>query len=80
MSLRRVAADLDRGWDDFLQGTRTPDNEEFAGEEFAGCMLAAPILRALAAELVSCNSNSRNKVPGAAPGWQGATRENIGHI
>ena len=51
MGLRRVAADLDRGWDDFLHGTRTPDKEEFAGEEFAGCMLAAPILRALAAEL-----------------------------
>ena len=50
MGLRRVAADRDRGWDDFMQG-RTPDNEEFAGEEFAGCMLAAPILRALAAEL-----------------------------
>ena len=49
--LRRVAADLDRAWDDFLYGTRTPDKEEFAGEEFAGCMLAAPILRALAAEL-----------------------------
>ena len=49
--LRRVAADLGRGWDDFLHGTRTPDKEEFAGEEFAGCMLAAPILRALAAEL-----------------------------
>ena len=49
--LRQVAADLDRGWDDFLHGTRAPDKEEFAGEEFAGCMLAAPILRALAAEL-----------------------------
>ena len=49
--LRRVAADLDRGWDGFLHGTRTPDVEEFAGEDFAGCMLAAPILRALAAEL-----------------------------
>ena len=51
MGLRRVAADLDCAWDDFLNGTRTPDKEEFAGEEFAGCMLAAPILRALAAEL-----------------------------
>ena len=51
MGLRRVAADLDCGWVDFLQGTRTPANEEFAGEEFAGCMLAAPILRALATEL-----------------------------
>ena len=51
MGLRRVAADLDHGWGDFLHGTRTPDNEEFAGEEFAGCMLATPILRALAAEL-----------------------------
>ena len=49
--LRRVAADLDRAWHDFVNGTRTPDKEEFAGEEFAGCMLAAPILRALAAEL-----------------------------
>lgn len=51
MGLRRVAADLDRGWGDFLQGARNPDNEEFAGEEFAGCMLAPPILRAFAAEL-----------------------------
>ena len=25
--LRRVAADLDRAWDDFLNGTRTPDKE-----------------------------------------------------
>ena len=49
--LRRVAADLDHVWDDFLQGTRTPDKEEFTGEEFAGCMLAAPVLRGLAAEL-----------------------------
>ena len=30
-----MAADLDHGWDDFLQGARTPDNEEFAGEELA---------------------------------------------
>ena len=51
MGLRRVVADLDHVWDDYLQGTRTPDNEKFAGEEFVGCMLAAPILRALAAEL-----------------------------
>ena len=53
LGLRRVAADLDRTWAAFLKGDRTQgDNEElFAGEEFAGCMLAAPILRALAAEL-----------------------------
>ena len=51
MGLRRVAADLDHDWDDFLQGTRAAGNEEFAGEEFAGCMLAAPILRAFAAEM-----------------------------
>ena len=42
MGLRRVVADLDHVWDDYLQGTRTPDNEKFAGEEFVGCMLAAP--------------------------------------
>ena len=53
MGLRRVAAELDRTYDAFLKGThqQNTDKEEFAGEEFAGCMLAAPILRALAAEL-----------------------------
>ena len=49
--LRRVAADLDRNYDEFLKGARTQDNEEFPGEEFAGCMLATPVLRALGAEL-----------------------------
>ena len=50
--LRRVAVDLDRTYVDFLKGARTnDDNEEFPGEEFAGCMLVVPILRALAAEL-----------------------------
>ena len=47
--LRRVAADLDRVWVDCLQGNRT-DNDVPA-EEFLGSMLAAPVLRALAAEL-----------------------------
>jgi len=49
--LRRVAADLDGGWDGYLKGARPPDNEKFAGEEFLGSMLAAPVVRALAAEL-----------------------------
>ena len=49
--LRRVAADLDRVWDDYLQGNRTDDDEESSGEEFLGSMLAAPVVRALAAEL-----------------------------
>ena len=49
--LRRVAADLDHNWDDFLRGARTPGEEEFPGEEFTGWTLAVPILRALAAEL-----------------------------
>jgi hypothetical protein len=52
--LRRVAADLDRVWDDYLKGNRTPadDNDEiFPAEEFLGSMLAAPVVRALAAEL-----------------------------
>ena len=40
--LRRVAADLDGGWDGYLKGARPPDNEKFAGEEFLGSMLAAP--------------------------------------
>ena len=51
MGLRRVAAELGHGWDDFLQGTRTATNEEFAGEEFAGSMFTAPTLRAFAAEV-----------------------------
>ena len=44
--LRRVAADLDRVWVGHLKGgdRTTPD-------EFLGSMLAAPVLRALAAEL-----------------------------
>ena len=52
--LRRVAADLDRVWDDYLKGNRTPadDNDAiFPAEEFLGSMLAAPVVRALAAEL-----------------------------
>lgn len=52
--LRRVAADLDRVWDDYLKGNRTAadDNDEkFPDEEFLGSMLAAPVVRALAAEL-----------------------------
>ena len=52
--LRRVAADLDRVWDDYLKGNRTPadDNDaKFPAEEFLGSMLAAPVVRALAAEL-----------------------------
>ena len=49
--LRRVAADLDRVWDDYLKGNRTPTHEEFPAEEFLGSMLAAPVVRALAAEL-----------------------------
>ena len=52
--LRRVAADLDRVWDDYLKGNRTPadDNDaKFPAEEFLGNMLAAPVVRALAAEL-----------------------------
>lgn len=48
MGLRRVAADLDR---DGAQMTRNPDDEKFPGEKFIGCLLAAPVLRALAAEL-----------------------------
>ena len=48
MGLRRVAADLDR---DGAQMTRNPDDEKFRGEKFIGCLLAAPVLRALAAEL-----------------------------
>ena len=46
--LRRVAADLDRVWVDCLRGSRTDD---VPAEEFLGSMLAAPVLRALAAEL-----------------------------
>ena len=52
--LRRVASDLDRVWDDYLKGNRTPaddENAKFFAEEFLGCMLAAPVVRALAAEL-----------------------------
>ena len=52
--LRRVAADLDRVLDDYLKGDRTPadDNDaRFPAEEFLGSMLAAPVVRALAAEL-----------------------------
>ena len=49
--LRRVAADLDRVWDDYLKGNRTPTHEKFPAEEFLGSMLAAPVVRALAAEL-----------------------------
>ena len=52
--LRRVAADLDRVRDDYLKGDRTPadDNDAtFPAEEFLGSMLAAPVVRALAAEL-----------------------------
>lgn len=52
--LRRVAADLDRVLDDYLKGDRTPadDNDaRFPDEEFLGSMLAAPVVRALAAEL-----------------------------
>ena len=51
--LRRVAADLDRVWGDYLQGNRTASDtdEKFPGEEFAGSMFTAPIVRALAAEL-----------------------------
>ena len=49
--LRRVAADLDRVWDGYLTGARPADNEKFAGEELLGSMLAAPVVRALAAEL-----------------------------
>ena len=45
--LRRVAADLDRVWVGHLKGgDRTPP-----ADEFLGSMLAAPVLRALAAEL-----------------------------
>ena len=51
--LRRVAADLHSVWDDYLQGSRTAAeaDEKFSGEEFLGSMLAAPVVRALAAEL-----------------------------
>ncbi|MDE0421825.1 MAG: HEPN domain-containing protein [Gammaproteobacteria bacterium] len=52
--LRRVAADLDRVLDDYLKGDRIPadDNDaRFPAEEFLGSMLAAPVVRALAAEL-----------------------------
>ena len=51
--LRRVAADLDRVWDDYLKGDRTPadDNDAKFPAEFLGSMLAAPVVRALAAEL-----------------------------
>ncbi len=52
--LRRVAADLDRVWDAYLKGNRTAadDNDaKFPDEEFLGSMLAAPVVRALAAEL-----------------------------
>lgn len=52
--LRRVAADLDRIRDDYLKGDRTPADDKdakFAAEEFLGSMLAAPVVRALAAEL-----------------------------
>ena len=52
--LRRVAADLDRVLDDYLKGDRTADDDsdaKFPAEEFLGSMLAAPIVRALAAEL-----------------------------
>ena len=49
--LRRVAADLDRVWDDYLKGNRTPADEKFPAEEFLGSMVAAPVVRALAAEL-----------------------------
>ncbi len=52
--LRRVAADLDRVWGDYLKGDRTPDDDNdarFPAEEFLGSMLAAPVVRALAAEL-----------------------------
>ena len=52
--LRRVAADLDRVRDDYLKGDRTPaddDDARFPAEEFLGSMLAAPVVRALAAEL-----------------------------
>ncbi len=52
--LRRVAADLDRVWDDYLTGNRTPADDKdakFPAEEFLGSMLAAPVVRALAAEL-----------------------------
>lgn len=52
--LRRVAADLDRVRDDYLKGDRTSDDDDdakFPAEEFLGSMLAAPVVRALAAEL-----------------------------
>ena len=52
--LRRVAADLDRVWHSYLEGNRTSaddDNALFPNEEFLGSMLAAPVVRALAAEL-----------------------------
>ena len=52
--LRRVAADLDRVWDDYLTGNRTPADDKdakFPAEEFLGSMLAAPVVSALAAEL-----------------------------
>ena len=51
VGLRRVAADLDRTWGTYMEGKTQGDNELFPGEEFVGCMLAAPILRAFAAEM-----------------------------
>jgi len=46
VGLRRVAADLDRVWVGQLKG-----GDRTTPEEFLGSMLAAPVLRALAAEL-----------------------------
>ena len=46
VGLRRVAADLDRVWAGQLEG-----GDRTTPEEFLGSMLAAPVLRALAAEL-----------------------------
>ena len=45
--LRRVAADLDRVWVGHLKG----GDRTTPADEFLGSMLAAPVLRALAAEL-----------------------------
>ena len=60
--LRRVAADLDRVWDDYLQGNRTADDEKFPAEDGADLDVALQDLIAVFEELPSVFARS---VPGA---------------
>lgn len=52
IGMLRVSSDMDKDFDDFTSGSRTPGEERFPGEEFCGVMLSAPVIRALATELV----------------------------